>query len=498
MSTIKFHEVSVIGTPILDLKRFFNYYDELKTEKGKWPFYLYSFNSIDTFSVTVQSNKILKIINNNSSETSDFLFEKYIDEQIINLNSLFKFIGVKSDDLKVSIDNKLLIVYVPAKSNETFEKSKELFIYKLEKQLTSFVNFVKAFNLLSNLGWEDFLVSFNKLEGFQFYIEQEGINNKHVGEFLYDFSKKEIEKNSEISVEKFIENLYFSIIEYLNSIEKKSLLFDLKKYLFLIEEYSRKRLTFNFFDELKEFIKLDLLLDYKKEIKDNEVIFIEKHILDLIGRNANEKYFSNPQINRIVLENFYIGQAFGKKMRRNALDRIAGGHKKLTRVQAEINEYNGKKELAIILFRIEPKNLLFIEEFGTDAKKAFNQFLNFKLNDKTIVDLTELALITYFKPKYNVQHVGENFKKMNSIKIKEIVKNNDGIVINMGFEEVNWEIKSSNLQGVGKDFSSKNDKIIQYRFNNNKLIKSSKIKNLEDVFLKESQTTVCEQNNSRI
>lgn len=492
MPNIKFHEVSVIGTPILDLNRFFVYYDELKTEKGIWPFYLYSLNSIDKFSVTIKSNKILNIINNNTLCCSDFFIEEYIDEQIIKLGSLLKFINVKKNELDISINNNLIEIYVPAKSSKEFELSRNQFIEKLRSNFTPFVKFVNSIKIVSELRWEDFLGSFEKMEVFQNYMEQYNFELDLVGEFMYSVSKKEIEKDYKISIDEYIEKLFFAIIENWKSTQKCNPSFEPHKYLFLIKEYFRKRLTISYFDELKELIKIDLLFSRRNEINDNKVLFVEKHIFDIIGRSANEKYFSNPQFNRIVLENFYIGQAFGKKVKRNAFDRIGGGHKKLARVQAEINNYAGTKELAILLFRIKPKNLLFIEEFGADAKKALNQLLNYKLNDKTIVDLTELALITYFKPKYNVQHVGENFKKMNSSKIKEIVKNNDGIVINMSFEGVNWEIKSSNLQGVGKDFSSKNDRIIQYRFNNNKLIKSSKIKNLEDIFLKDTQTTVDE------
>ena len=498
MSNIKFHEVSVIGSPILDLKRFYDYYDELKKERDKWPFYLYSFNSVDTFSLTVQKNKTLKIINNYTSEDSIFFIENYIDDHIIKLNNLFKFISVKKDDLEISIDKSLITINVPANSNKAFELSKKHFIEKLRLHIAPFVKFVRTIKLAFELNLEDFLISLEMIDQVQNFFKDFYSKDKLVGDFLYDVLKQEIENNLEISKEKYIENLYFAIIKLLDSNYNTNFYNKSKEYLFLTKEYSNQRIVIDFFDELKEFIKLDLSFNNRTEITNNKIKLAEKHILDIIGRKENEKYFSNPRINWIVLENFYIGQAFGENGDRNALDRIGKGHDKTGRIQSEINNYVGKKELAIILFRIEPKNLLLIEDFGTNLKKDINFLLNNKIDAKSIVDLTELALITYFKPKYNVQHVRDNFKKVKSSKIKEIIKNNDGIVVNMAFEGVNWIIKSSSLQGVGKDFSSNYNKIIQYRFNNKKLIKSSKIENIEDIFMKESQTRDTDQDNSGI
>ena len=113
------------------------------------------------------------------------------------------------------------------------------------------------------------------------------------------------------------------------------------------------------------------------------------------------------------------------------------------------------------------------------AKERLEELLYTKTDAKNIVDLTEIALITYFKPKLNTQHVKNEFKSLYSKQIEEIISKNDGVVINMDFENCDWVINSS---ACGNDFSSRDDNIIQFRFNKN--IDFKDINNFEDLLEK--------------
>ena len=139
---------------------------------------------------------------------------------------------------------------------------------------------------------------------------------------------------------------------------------------------------------------------------------------------------------------------------------------------------NISKELAILFFYMSPKNHLLIDSYGTTAVEGMRQLIeeNGNLSNNAIVDLAEIGLITYFKPRLNSQHVGDDFKIVNSKKIQDIIDKFDGITINMSFKRVNWLIKSS---GGGKDYSSATSHL-QIRFKNK--VTFNQIKNFQDLF----------------
>ena len=117
-----------------------------------------------------------------------------------------------------------------------------------------------------------------------------------------------------------------------------------------------------------------------------------------------------------------------------------------------------------MLFTLKPKNGVVFMGNDPSAKERLEELLKTKTDEKNIVDLTEIALITYFKPKLNTQHVKNEFKSLYSKQIEEIISKNDGVVINMDFENCDLVINSS---AFGNNFSSRDDNIIQFRFNKN-------------------------------
>ncbi|MDZ5608099.1 SEC-C domain-containing protein [Bacillus pseudomycoides] len=111
-------------------------------------------------------------------------------------------------------------------------------------------------------------------------------------------------------------------------------------------------------------------------------------------------------------EILYIGQSYGKKGNRDALIRLKS-HETLQKVMADISFEDINSEIAITLWEFTPLLLTSMDgrnDFlvtDTEDKKHFTKVLSPPpiSIDNQIINVTEAALINYFKPKYNT-----NFK----------------------------------------------------------------------------------------
>ncbi|MGY2611204.1 YecA family protein [Bacillus pretiosus] len=161
------------------------------------------------------------------------------------------------------------------------------------------------------------------------------------------------------------------------------------------------------------------------ELEDNKTLVISDNRgggfkFDILGVHA---LFSNENL---LAEILYVGQSYGKKGERDALQRLSS-HSTLQKILADTMGSDVESEIAITLWEFTPclytsmdgrsKNYLTSDK---ENQEHFNKVLTAPpvTLDNQIVNVTEAALINYFKPKYNeifkrnfpdVKHKGYRF-----------------------------------------------------------------------------------------
>ncbi len=118
-------------------------------------------------------------------------------------------------------------------------------------------------------------------------------------------------------------------------------------------------------------------------------------------------------------EILYIGQSFGKKGERNALTRLKS-HETLQKILTDVSYTDIDSELVITLWEFSPillssfdgrnEYLVSDKEDKVHLRNVINSSLS--MDDKQIVNVTEAALINYFKPEYN-EKFKSNFPDIN-------------------------------------------------------------------------------------
>lgn len=110
--------------------------------------------------------------------------------------------------------------------------------------------------------------------------------------------------------------------------------------------------------------------------------------------------FSKP----IPAEVLYIGRAYGKEGNRTAFDRLKS-HESLQRILAEHTYEEVIGDIAIALFEIDAKLIGEFIDMTNPSEDLFNLESVLLLKDpiamNQVINITEAALINFFKPKYN-------------------------------------------------------------------------------------------------
>lgn len=118
--------------------------------------------------------------------------------------------------------------------------------------------------------------------------------------------------------------------------------------------------------------------------------------------------YSTFSTKELVCEILYVGQSYGKKGDRDALIRLKS-HETLQKILTDILYEDINYEVAITLWEFTPRLITSIDgrnEFQVtdkDDKQHFEKVLSAPplIIDNQIINVTEAALINYFKPKYN-------------------------------------------------------------------------------------------------
>jgi hypothetical protein len=157
---------------------------------------------------------------------------------------------------------------------------------------------------------------------------------------------------------------------------------------------------------------------------------------------------------RLECEILYIGQAYGKQGERDALKRLKS-HDTLQKVLADNSYEDINNEIVLTLWEFTPRLLSSMDGRNgftaseTEDKEHFLKVLSAPplILDNQIINVTEAALINYFKPKYNemfknnfpnVKHKGYRFYYDYDYNAITVELDNSCININMFSTHTNY------------------------------------------------------------
>lgn len=149
------------------------------------------------------------------------------------------------------------------------------------------------------------------------------------------------------------------------------------------------------------------------------------------------------------LEVLYVGHGIGKNKNRLAIDRL-NKHETLQRILADTLQKEPDHEILILMFRFEhKKNILRI---GKDYKKenknisdGLVQVLDASFGRKNSVLLAEAALISYFKPKYNIIYK-RTFPSKDHIVLKKLLEYDfTGLIVEIDTSGIKAKLYSNNV-----------------------------------------------------
>ncbi|RRN67550.1 hypothetical protein EI200_22470 [Peribacillus simplex] len=112
----------------------------------------------------------------------------------------------------------------------------------------------------------------------------------------------------------------------------------------------------------------------------------------------------------------YIGQSYGKKGERDAFTRLKS-HSTLQKIQSDHLFESPESDIAITLWEFTPRLLTSFDGIRKEFEKSSQEDIDHMQKvlenpplkiDKQLINITEAALINYFKPEYN-QHFKNNF-----------------------------------------------------------------------------------------
>lgn len=172
--------------------------------------------------------------------------------------------------------------------------------------------------------------------------------------------------------------------------------------------YSKINIAFDK-DYLKQFYKDNI----EGKIKMNRSEFLHHKNLnidcDIILDSMNTGIYNTRE-----MEVLYAGQAYGDRGKRTALDRLRS-HEKLQKILIDCNSKYPHKRIYILLLEMSTQLLSgfngISKEFmcsEEESEEHLKKVISDLPKEKQVINITEAAIINYFKPKYNINFV-DNF-----------------------------------------------------------------------------------------
>lgn len=418
-----FLEVNLRGTKFIDMNEFYAQLNEYQgysdEQKKQVKLFLYSAYYVDKYRFASAKNwKKIKITNKNTNQDTYFDLEKYLTQK-----EIFS-IRPKETDYNISINangKKLNVCYSP--------ELNKINLHIIGEKLYD------AYSLL-DLILSDLEVKDDEVQKWSTIIDPSD----------NDFSQK-------IDVNSFYEDIK---IGYTKVVKAQYPNINRDKVNCILEQYKEGLDTVIFNFEVLSHLNIK---------QNNQIEIPDLHIWDVLMKNSYTSYLSTSF--PVELETKYIGQAFGKNGNRNIYDRIGNGHEHIQKLLATCPD---SKELALNFFSLHPKSEMLGQ--AKDPKlleflKAINENKHDDITPSQYVNLTELGLITYFKPSDNIELKNRTFSSPNDdLKtINEINSKYSGIIISMDLKDNNIKIFSEQ-RPLSEAFIPTKSRI-QYKFDSN-------------------------------
>lgn len=417
-----FLEVNLCGTKFIDMKEFYaqlNEYKNYSAEKKKQVrLFLYSAYYVDKYRFESAKNwKKIKITNKNTNQDTYFDLEKYLTPKESSS------IRPKETDYNISINangKELSVCYSP--------ELNKINLHIIGERLYD------AYSLLDSI-LADLEVKDEEVQKWSTIIDpHDDVSQKiDITNFYNDIKT---------GYTKIINGQYSNI-----STEEVNRIF---------EQYE---------EELNIVARYFRYLSFINIKQNNQIEIPDLHIWDILMNNSYTSYLSTSF--PVELETKYIGQAFGKNGNRNIYDRIGNGHEHIQKLLATCPD---SKELALNFFSLHPKSGITGQVKDPILINSLKASIKNRKDDITpsqYVNLTELGLITYFKPSDNIALKSRTFNAPNDdLKtINEINSKYSGIIISMYLNDDNIKIFSEQ-RPLSEAFIPTKSRI-QYKFDSN-------------------------------
>ncbi|WP_251904849.1 hypothetical protein [Lactococcus lactis] len=471
------------GTKIFDAKEYYSLLEEYKSKspREEIPLHLYTINYIDKyrFDKQISENGKINIFNDATEEIIKFDVLKYLEDR----NPFFRGCGRENFDIVYQEDKHIQIILEKISSDyvinslKVFDDVKKGYSYLVVKKLYNYwaksmnifaavynevdgneilfehiiTNYIHDFHLeWDNFATEDNDPSYNYFETIFENIALDFCNtyqNKYNGgiiseELVNDFLNFYISKTSHImaeagseilindSKENMERNIKFSSSIISNILEK------------ILKTFFQKVL-----DEQRKLFKTyaqnhfsNTLMRGIIDIIEGKIVVASLNAWEILGHRSLDKYLEveKSSNNILHLENLYIGQSQGVENKLNVLDRL----KQHSKFQEALAFCPKNKEVALLFLFSTSNQFFFLPPGGKNGKSKMEEFLNFKneFPSSELINLCEIALINFFKPCKNVQHVKGDFQHISTNKFDSIHKKYDGLIIELDCDNYKLEI----------------------------------------------------------
>ncbi|EAC9863295.1 hypothetical protein AR000_07735 [Listeria monocytogenes] len=164
---------------------------------------------------------------------------------------------------------------------------------------------------------------------------------------------------------------------------------------FSLDSFDKNNIDSILIDSSRKFVRITLKNDATIQI--NSLFFLTH----------------SQQFTKIDMDIIYIGQSYGNQGNRNATKRLKS-HETLQRILSVSHDEEWNNDICITIWNFKELTLFSFDGTSNNLQKNMDEdskhidkVLNEPIKKRKIINITEAALINYFKPKFNEKFVNE-------------------------------------------------------------------------------------------